>query len=470
MEFETKMQIDIDNNIAYYVLSRIPDFGAKKVRYLVDKVGSAVGVLECPEKEIFQIMGEASQDPDIRSPFRSKDLETLLEGRRIFFEDPEKAVSSYYELASRNIQFFGENDPRYPIQLKCLDDRPAWLYVKGSFHMALDDRYKDPYYASENGCFRSIAIVGARSCSSYGREMAMELGRRVCERGIDVISGMALGIDGYAHKGAIDAIDAIDAVGIIKAVEQTTTSRSSGYTYAVLGSGIDVCYPRQNSDIYYKLTGGSARLRTGISTSTDLTPTDVAADGTDTAWAASSDTTLPEKRNHLSYGGVISEFPPGTKPLAGQFPMRNRIISGLADAVIVVEAREKSGSLITANIALDQGREVYVIPGRITDPLSRGCNELAEIGAHLITDLDDFVNFISPFHKSTLESENYHYHGLATNEKLLYSCLDFESRFLGTIVDLSGLSYQDTVAGLMELVRKGLIIEGPKNYYSLRLR
>ena len=276
----------------------------------------------------------------------------------------------------------------------------------------------------------------------------MELGRRLCERGIDVISGMALGIDGYAHKGAIAAIESANSSNLHNPCNNncnhsnpcdtnTIAGRSAGYTYAVLGCGVDVCYPRQNSDIYYKLSGGSLAS--------------------------------PVKQE-LSYGALISEFPPGTKPLAGQFPMRNRIISGLADAVIVVEAREKSGSLITADLALEQGREVYVIPGRITDPLSRGCNKLAEIGAHLITNLDDFVNSICPFSKSTPEREDFHIDGLATNEKLLYSCLDFESRFLGNIVDLSGLSYQETVAGLMALVQKGLIIEGPKNYYSLRLR
>lgn len=460
--------MEIDNNVAYYILSRVPDFGAKKVRYLVESVGDAVGVLECPEREIFMIMGAAGQDSDIPNPFRAKDFETLLECRRAFHDDPDEAVSSYYELADRNIQFFGESDSRYPLQLKCLDDRPAWLYTKGSFDMALDERYKDPYYASEKGCFRSVAIVGARSCTSYGREIATELGRRICGRGIDVISGMALGIDGYAHKGAIAAIESTDSIHrhnhstqcendyscqsdsktINHANNNTITTRSTGSTYAVLGSGVDVCYPRQNADLYYKLSGGSAV----------------------SAFKEKNSMTDAGRSLQKAYGALISEFSPGTKPLARQFPMRNRIISGLSDAVIVVEAREKSGSLITANIALEQGREVYVIPGRVTDPLSRGCNELAEIGAHLITNLDDFVNFVSPFSQSTVDREIFHLDGLATNEKLLYSCLDFESRFLGNIVDLSGLSYQETVAGLMALVQKGLIIEGPKNYYSLRLR
>ena len=162
----------------------------------------------------------------------------------------------------------------------------------------------------------SVAIVGARSSSVYGRAQAFRYAKTFSEAGVAVISGLAAGIDSEGHKGALAG----------------TTP-----TFAVLGSGVDVCYPSSNKTLYEKI------LRQG--------------------------------------GGILSEFAPGTPPLSYHFPLRNRIISGLADLVLVVEARKKSGSLITANHALEQGKTVYALPGQVNDALSRGCNELIFDGA-----------------------------------------------------------------------------------------
>ena len=144
----------------------------------------------------------------------------------------------------------------------------------------------------------SVAIVGARNCTEYGRSVAGRFAEDFADMGIQVISGMALGIDAAAQKGAV---------------------RKGGYSMAVLGCGVDICYPRTNIELYTQLE---------------------------------------------SNGGIISEYSPGTPPKAGLFPMRNRIISAMSDALIVVEAKQKSGSLITADQALDQNRDVYVVPGR----------------------------------------------------------------------------------------------------------
>ena len=150
--------------------------------------------------------------------------------------------------------------------------------------------------------------------------------------------------------------------------------------------------------------------------------------------------------------------------------MRNRIISGLADMVIVVEARYRSGSLITADQALEQGRDVYAVPGRVTDSLSRGCNELLRQGAGIITDPVEFVENLFPGQRKIVPNCKKSEITLALSEEKVYSCLDFNPTHLGTIVNLTGFSTQETVSILMQLVKKELVTETSKNYYALKFR
>ena len=202
----------------------------------------------------------------------------------------------------------GERD--YPARLLEIPDPPERLYVLGRL-------------PEEN--LPSVAIIGARECSEYGSYVAARLGECMGRNGIQVISGMARGIDGIGQTAALDA---------------------GGSSFAVLGSGVDVCYPARNRRLY-------ERLRES--------------------------------------GGVLSEYPPGTPALSRNFPPRNRIVSGLADAVVVVEAREKSGTLITVDMALEQGKEVYAVPGRVTDALSSGCNRLVKLGAAVLLDPEELA-------------------------------------------------------------------------------
>lgn len=202
----------------------------------------------------------------------------------------------------------GERD--YPARLLEIPDPPERLYVLGRL-----PEEKVP----------SVAIIGARECSEYGSYVAARLGECMGRNGIQVISGMARGIDGIGQTAALDA---------------------GGSSFAVLGSGVDVCYPARNRRLYERL-----RER----------------------------------------GGVLSEYPPGTPALSRNFPPRNRIVSGLADAVVVVEAREKSGTLITVDMALEQGKEVYAVPGRVTDALSSGCNRLVKLGAAMLLDPEELA-------------------------------------------------------------------------------
>ncbi len=175
----------------------------------------------------------------------------------------------------------------------------------------------------------SVAVVGTRRCTRYGSELARLFGTEISRAGWVTVSGMALGIDTAAHVGALD---------------------SGGPTYAVLGSGVDVCYPRQNRSTY-------DRIR--------------------------------------SSGAILSEYPPGTPPDRWRFPARNRIIAAMSSAVVVVEAGERGGALITARLAAEVGRPVFAVPGDVDRPASVGCNRLLKDGAHPVLGPGDLIAELS---------------------------------------------------------------------------
>ena len=149
--------------------------------------------------------------------------------------------------------------------------------------------------------------------------------------------------------------------------------------------------------------------------------------------------------------------------------MRNRIISGLSDAVIVVEARERSGSLITADCGLEQGKEIFAVPGRTTDALSRGCNELIRQGAGIVTSADDVLDFFRISGEKKLRVHEKNENGLAKNEKMLYSCLDLQPKFIDRVVEESGLSLGECLTLLLELELKGRIVQTANHYYAKKL-
>lgn len=201
----------------------------------------------------------------------------------------------------------------YPEQLREIYAAPLKLYVLG-----------DKEILKQSG----IAIVGSRNATEYGKKVALQFSKDLTRNGINIISGLALGIDTCAHLG-------------------TLHSDSIGKTIAVLGSGLDEIYPKKNIELAKKI---------------------------------------------INCGGcIISEYPLGTKPEKLHFPQRNRIISGLSKGVLIVEASEKSGSLITADFALEQGREVFVVPGNISSPTSVGSNNLIKQGAKLVTSYEDIL-------------------------------------------------------------------------------
>jgi DNA processing protein len=202
---------------------------------------------------------------------------------------------------------------QFPPLLRAIFDPPKRLYLRGS---AADDVLEQP----------AVAIVGARACSQYGLQVARRLGRELGGAGLTVVSGLARGIDGEAHRGALEA---------------------GGMTVGVLGCGIDRDYPAAHSEL-------ARRIR--------------------------------------ERGLVVSEYERGVEPAPWRFPARNRIIAGLCAATVVVEARERSGALITADFALEEGREVLAVPGEVTNSLSAGTNALLKLGAAPCTSADDVLD------------------------------------------------------------------------------
>jgi DNA processing protein len=205
------------------------------------------------------------------------------------------------------------SDARFPRLLKAIFDPPPALYLRGSAAPELLAR-------------RAVAVVGARSCSPYGAQVARMLGRELAGAGLLVVSGLARGIDGEAHRGALEA---------------------GSPTVGVLGCGIDRDYPAVNAAL---------------------------------------------SRRMEEEGLVVSEYEAGIEPAPWRFPARNRIIAGLCEAVVVVEARERSGALITADFALEEGREVFAVPGEITSALSAGSNSLLKLGATPLTGAGDVLD------------------------------------------------------------------------------
>ena len=216
------------------------------------------------------------------------------------------------ELSRHGIRWIGRHDPEFPSRLRSIHDPPPGLFVRGEASTQLLGR-------------ASVAIVGARACSDYGAHVAQSFAAELARAGVVVLSGLARGVDGWAHRGALEV---------------------DGATVAVLGCGIDRDYPRAHAAL-------AARIRES--------------------------------------GLVVSEYPPGVAPAPWRFPARNRIVAGLAVATLVVEARERSGALITADLALEEGRDVLAVPGAITSALSAGTNGLLRVGATPATAAEDVL-------------------------------------------------------------------------------
>ncbi len=273
----------------------------------VEKIGNATidkllcGGLTC--KDVYEMNSK-----ELRKSLRPELVKNIEISRSSWDFDLQSR-----RLSELGIRFISRIEKDFPDKLKNIPNAPFAIYVKGRL---------------PNPKLPTVSIIGARMCSDYGRFMARNFGRGLALSKVQIISGMAKGIDAVAQKAALEA---------------------GGDSFGVLGCGVDICYPEENRGVYEGLCSG---------------------------------------------GGLISEYPPGTKPTAQLFPPRNRIISALSDVVLVVEARKKSGTQITVDTALEQGREVLAVPGRVTDRLSDGCNYLIGQGAGIAMDVEDVLDRI----------------------------------------------------------------------------
>jgi len=318
-----------------------------------------------------------------------------------------------------NISILTCQDPLFPQRLLHIYDCPFLLYVKGELR----------------GLEVSVAVVGSRKASAYGKYTTERLCRELALSGVTIVSGMARGIDASAHRGAMSV---------------------KGRTIAVLGSGLDIIYPPENDSLYHEIS---------------------------------------------TCGAVVSEYSFGTRPNAANFPARNRIISGMSLGVVVVEATEKSGSLITARIALEQGREVFAVPGSIDEAGSRGTNRLIKEGAILVEDVDDILAEIGPQtpHEEPISimtamsaaptelspakpieeplvailngsPERYDVQNAVPSEKeqLLLKNLSSKPRPVDDLIAASGMSASEILSLLLHLELRGLIRQMPGKTFILQ--
>ena len=309
------------------------------------------------------------------------------------FKRAEKELTGVQKIAGCSLLNWTE--PEYPQSLLQIYDPPVMLYVRGDAQVLN---------------LPSLGIVGTRRPTLYGTQMAQRLGRDLAARGLVILSGMARGIDAIGHQGAMDA---------------------HGRAIGVLGTGIDVCYPKENKKLYEKV---------------------------------------------LERGAIISEFPLRTHPAPENFPIRNRIVAGMPLGVVVVEGAQYSGSLITARLAMEFGREVFGVPGNVTQPVSFAPNQLIKQGAKLVTSAEDVIEELpTPIRAALLQAEKPEAEqrnllaaaALEGAEKKLYELLSTEQPVhIDDIVERSGLNSSEVLATLFDLEMKGIIRQLPGKQFS----
>lgn len=275
-------------------------------------------------------------------------------------------------------------DPDYPRLLRELPDAPVALYVHGDRTLLARPQ---------------LAVVGSRNPTPAGRENAAAFAKSLAAAGLTVTSGLALGVDGAAHRGALAA----------------------GTTIAVAGTGLDRVYPPRHRELAHAI---------------------------------------------VHAGAIVSEFPLGTPPRPENFPVRNRIISGLSLGVLVVEAAQQSGSLITARLAVEQGREVFAIPGSIHSPLARGCHALIRQGAKLVETANDVLEELGPLAALAIPAAHESAPALSNEESELLRHLGYDSVHIDAIIERSGLTPDRVSSMLLALELRGLIAVGPGGTYQ----
>ncbi len=358
-----------DDPFYWFALRSVPLVGNVTYRRLIEHFGSPAKALAASLDEISRIKGVNS----------SAALSLI---NHDYSREAELAAAALNKSGAKLVTLL---DDDYPVLLKEISDPPPYLYLKGKLPAAKT----------------AIAIVGSRRASDYGLSVTAKFARELAEQGVTIVSGLAMGVDAAAHKGALQV---------------------SGATVGVLGCGIDLVYPAENRQLYRQMEEKAA---------------------------------------------IVSEFPPGTQPDASNFPRRNRIISGMSRGVLVVEAAEKSGSLITARFALEQGREVFAVPGNINFRASRGTNSLIKQGAKLVETVADIMGELPPESVNLpLWAQNQGFSFSADEEQMCRLLAD-KPLHIDELTVRSGLTVAAVSVMLLRLELQGAVMQIPGKLFSL---
>lgn len=360
-------QVDLPERAYWLALKQIPNIGPARIRQLLGHFGTIARLW-------------SASDQEVRGVLEGKLLSDFLTSRQAI------DVSDLYARTVRDgVRIACWTDDEYPALLREIPAPPPLLYYRGAL--------VEPDTAA-------IAIVGTRRVTAYGKDMAYRLAFDLAKAGITIVSGLALGVDGIAHRAALDA---------------------GGRTIAVLGSGIDVLYPWQHRDLSKKIA---------------------------------------------EQGAVVTEYPPGTKPDRFNFPPRNRIISGLSLGVVVVEAPERSGALITVDFAAEQGRDAFAVPGPVNAPTSAGCLRIIRDGATLVRSADDILEDLHIRRPAAQPETEQPAISLTDDERRLVSVLTAEPQHIDDIAAKVNRSVSEVSGLLMMLQLQGVVHDAGSQFYA----
>lgn len=369
-----------ENLKLFYFLKSITSLGDVRIRRIAEKFNNLGHLFSSDLQTLKSIDGISEKT--------LREVESAVNKSNVFEESYLKLLE---KLEKSNIKVTTIFDENYPQNLKNIYDAPVILYYYGN--MSESDRY-------------SIGIVGTRTPSDYGRKVCRDLSKELANRGLPVVSGLAIGIDSIAHNSCLE---------------------SGGITYAVLGSGVDNLYPPDNKHLYERIK---------------------------------------------ETGAVISEFEIGSKAEKVNFPRRNRVVSGISLGTLIVESRIKGGSLITAEFALDQNRELFAVPGNITAKNSDGCNNLIKKGyAKLVSSVDDIISEFNIQISDLVKTKSNkipdtEQKEMNVFEQKIYNALnDTEPTSIDKICELTELNISDCLVNLLTMEFKGLVSQLPGKYF-----
>jgi DNA processing protein len=358
-----------ETTLAYLTLLSAKGLGPRRIKMLLEHFGSALTILEADKQALSNVEG-----------FGTVTIRALEEAKKNDWAEKELGRAE-----KLNIQLLHFESEQYPNALRQIYDPPPLLYVRGTLP------------TSEH----AIGIVGTRDASDYAMKFTEELARDLSNANVTVVSGLALGIDSAAHRGAVSA--------------------EHGQTIAVLGSAVNIIYPKQNEAL--------------------------------------------ARRIEESHGAILSEYPIGTGPAATNFPGRNRVINGLSKGVVVVEAGEKSGALITSDYALEEGRTVFAVPGRVGDTKAKGTLSLLKQGAVLVQSVDDILNEFG-WTSGTKINDAPTLQLSAVEEKIVSAIRKFSNPLLDDLLSATELPVSELLKTLTLLELKGVVKTLPGGRYS----